>query len=161
MQCAILYRATTAIRSCWIIALSRGKLQTYARSMCQNTNLRENLNKNPPKRYYPMRKEVGWRYHSIGLPSNYSRCDFHTNLYKPHPVRGLKLTSEPCFCHLQSIIVTQHRVKKIVGDFWINFGGFFTIVKPPLRTASNIASVFWFVWRIFLCASPIIAVTLK
>ena len=75
---------------------------------------------------------MGWQwYHSIGFPSNYSCCDFHTNLRKPHPVRGLKLTSEPCFCHLQSIIVTQDQMKNCwrhLNEFW----GIFTIVKPPI-----------------------------
>ncbi len=43
-----------------------------------------------------------------------------------------------------------------VGGIWINFGGFFTIVKPFW-----LGSIFWFVWRIFIGASPIIAMTLK
>ncbi len=30
---------------------------------------------------------------------------FQTYLFNPHPVRGLKLPSEPCFSHLKSIIV--------------------------------------------------------
>jgi hypothetical protein len=74
-----------------------------------------------------MRKEVGWQcYQSIGLHSNYYRCDFHTNLCKPHSVSGLKL--KPWFCHLQSIIVSQHRMK----NCWRYLNGFCTIVKPPL-----------------------------
>jgi hypothetical protein len=32
---------------------------------------------------------------------------FQTNRYKPHPLRGLKQLSEPCFCHLQSIVVCK------------------------------------------------------
>ncbi len=57
-----------------------------------------------------MRKEVGWKwYHSIGLPLSYSRWDFQTNRYRPHPLRGLKRLSETCFCHLKSIIVCKWR----------------------------------------------------
>ncbi len=32
---------------------------------------------------------------------------FASNRCRPHPVRGLKLLSEPYFCHLKSIIVCQ------------------------------------------------------
>ncbi len=48
-------------------------------------------------------------YHSIGLPFSHSRWDCQTNRCRPHPVRGLKLLSEPCFCHLKSMIVSQYR----------------------------------------------------
>ncbi len=53
-----------------------------------------------------MRKEAGWQwYHSIGLDLSCSRGDFQTNLgCWPHPVRGLKLLREPCFCHLKEKI---------------------------------------------------------
>ncbi len=32
---------------------------------------------------------------------------FSKNVCWPHPVRGLKLLREPCFCHLKAIITTQ------------------------------------------------------
>ncbi len=43
-----------------------------------------------------MRKEgeSQW-YHLIGLALSYSRCDLQTNRCKPHPVRDIKLLSEP------------------------------------------------------------------
>ncbi len=48
----------------------------------------------------------------IGLALSYSRCDFQTtNRCKPRPVRGLKLFGQPCFCCLQTIIVSQRRTK--------------------------------------------------
>jgi hypothetical protein len=55
-----------------------------------------------------MRKEAGllW-YHSKGLALSCSRGNFHTNWCRPHPVRGLKLLRELCFCYLQTIIVSQ------------------------------------------------------
>ncbi len=34
---------------------------------------------------------------------------FQINQYRPHLVRGIELLSEPCFCHLKSIIVSKHR----------------------------------------------------
>ncbi len=43
-------------------------------------------------------------YQSIGLALNYSRWDFQTNRCTPHPVRSLKLLSEPCFCYLNTTI---------------------------------------------------------
>ncbi len=42
------------------------------------------------------------RYHSISLALSFLRG--------PHPVRGLKLLGEPCFCHLKSIIVFKHGI---------------------------------------------------
>jgi hypothetical protein len=57
-----------------------------------------------------MRKEAGWHwYHSIGLALSCYHGNFQTNLYWSHPVRGLKLLREPCFCHLKAIIVSQCR----------------------------------------------------
>jgi hypothetical protein len=59
-----------------------------------------------------MRKEAGllW-YHSIGLALSCSRAEIFTQIActncMPHPVRGLKLLREPCFCYLQTIIVSQ------------------------------------------------------
>ncbi len=68
-----------------------------------------------------MRKEAGWQwYHSIGLAFSSSRGNFKTNLCWPHPVRGLKLLREPCFCHLKAIIVSQLRYS--VGGLWKNLG---------------------------------------
>jgi hypothetical protein len=57
-----------------------------------------------------MRKEAGllW-YHSIGLALSCYRGNFHTNSCRPHPVRRIKLLREPCFYHLQTIIVSQYR----------------------------------------------------
>ncbi len=55
-----------------------------------------------------MRKEGGW---AIGLALSYSRYYFQTNHCKPHPVRGIKLLSKPCFYYLQTIIVSQRRTK--------------------------------------------------
>ncbi len=43
------------------------------------------------------------------LPLSCSRGNFHTNCCRPHPVRGIKLLREPCFCRLQTIIVSQER----------------------------------------------------
>ncbi len=57
----------------------------------------------------------------VSFQATYSRCDFQPNRCKPHPVRGLKLPSEPCFCHLQPIIVSQRRVKncwRYLNKFW-------------------------------------------
>ena len=57
-----------------------------------------------------MRNEAGRRwYHSIGLPISYSRLDFQTNQCGPHPVGGVELLSEACFCHLKSIIASKYR----------------------------------------------------
>ncbi len=71
-----------------------------------------------------MRKEGGWqRSHSIGLALSYSRCDFQTNRCKPHPVRGIKQLSEPCFYYLQTIIVSQSRMKNCWR--YLNFADFF------------------------------------
>ncbi len=57
-----------------------------------------------------MRKEVGWKWeNSIGLSLSYSRWDFQTNQCRPHPLRGIKLLSEPCFYYLKSMIVSQYR----------------------------------------------------
>ncbi len=59
------------------------------------------------KRYWPMRKEVGWKWHhSTGLALSYSRWDFQKYLCNLLPVRGLNLFSEPfllfeyntCYC---------------------------------------------------------------
>ncbi len=49
----------------------------------------------------------------------------------------------------------------MVGGIWIRFGGFFTIIKPLSGTALSVTCVFLIVWRIFMGASPIIAMTLK
>ncbi len=38
--------------------------------------------------------------HSVGLPLSCSRIDFQRNQCRPHPVIGLKLFSETCFCYL-------------------------------------------------------------
>ena len=71
-----------------------------------------------------MRKERGWQwYHSIGLALSYSRCDFQTNRCKPHPVRGIKQLSDPCFYYLQTIIVSQRRKKNCWR--YLNFADFF------------------------------------
>jgi hypothetical protein len=57
-----------------------------------------------------MRKEGGWElYHSIGFPLSYSRGNFQKNLCRPHPVRGIKPLSEPCFYYLQTILDSQYR----------------------------------------------------
>jgi hypothetical protein len=55
----------------------------------------------------------------IGLALSYSRCDFKTNQCKPRPVRGIKLFGQPCFCYLQTMIVSQRHAK----IFWryLNF----------------------------------------
>ncbi len=56
-----------------------------------------------------MRKEVDWKwYHSVGLAVSFSSCDFQTNQCRPYPVKSLKLLSEPCFCYLKSIIVSNN-----------------------------------------------------
>jgi hypothetical protein len=72
----------------------------------------------------PMRKKGDrqW-YHLIGLALSYSRCDFQTNRCKPHPVRDIKLLSEPCFYYLQPIIVSQRRMKNCWR--YLNFADFF------------------------------------
>ncbi len=85
-----------------------------------------------------MRKEVGWqRYHSKGLPISYPRWNFQTNLFSPppHPVRGLKLLSEFWFYYLQTITVSQHRVKNCWRYLNKNIhnnkiGGFFKAASP-------------------------------
>jgi hypothetical protein len=70
-----------------------------------------------------MRKEGGWQwYHSIGLDLSYSRCDFQTNRCKSHPVRGIKQLSEPYFYYLQTIIVSQRRMKNCWR--YLNFADF-------------------------------------
>jgi len=54
------------------------------------------------------KKKVGWQwYHTIDLALSYSRWNFETNLFSPHPLRGLKILSEPCFYYLQTIIVSH------------------------------------------------------
>jgi hypothetical protein len=50
-------------------------------------------------------------YHSIGLALSSSRYDFKTNRCKPHPLRGIKQLSKPCFYYLQTIDVSQRRTK--------------------------------------------------
>ncbi len=40
--------------------------------------------------------------------------------WRPHPVRGLKLLSEACLCHLKSLIVSKKR--QSVGGVWKNPG---------------------------------------
>jgi hypothetical protein len=58
-----------------------------------------------------MRKEAGWQwYHSIGLALICSRGNFQTNLCWPHPVRGLKLLRELCFCHLKAILFPNNSI---------------------------------------------------
>ncbi len=47
---------------------------------------------------------------------------FSKNLYRPHPVRGLKLGSEECFYYLKTKIVFNYRY--IVWGLWINSGNF-------------------------------------
>ncbi len=70
-----------------------------------------------------MRKEGGWQwYNFIGLAFSYSRCDFQTNRCRPHPVRGIKLFSEPCFYYLQTIIDSQHRTTNCWR--YLNFADF-------------------------------------
>ncbi len=118
-----------------------------------------------------MRKEAGWQwYPSIGLPSRYSRCNFQTNRCRPHPVRGLKLPSEPCFCHLQPIIVSQRREKNCwrhLNKFWEIFYDCKTTIRSCSMQTSRLFTKedgwfgFLLVWRIFGCASTIIAMTLS
>ncbi len=51
--------------------------------------------------------------------------------------------------------------EKLLAVLELVLGDFFTIIKPLSGTAPNVTSVFLFVWRIFVCASAIIAMTLK
>jgi hypothetical protein len=105
-----------------------------------------------------MRKEAGWQwYPSIGFPSRYSRCYFQTNRCRPHPVRGLKLPSEPCFCHLQQIIVSWRRVKNcwwFLNKFWEIFYDCKTTIRSCSMQTSRLFTkedgwfCFLLVWRI-------------
>jgi hypothetical protein len=59
-----------------------------------------------------MRKEGGWIWYrsiSLALSSSESSRWNLQNLCRPHPVRGLKLLSVTCICHLKSIFVSQQR----------------------------------------------------
>jgi hypothetical protein len=40
-------------------------------------------------------------------PLNLFTLRFSRKWFRPHPVRGLKLLSEPCSCHLKSIIFNK------------------------------------------------------
>jgi hypothetical protein len=53
-------------------------------------------------------KRCGFK--SVGLALSYSRRALHQNLFRPHPVRGLKQLSEPCLCYKNSIIVCKHGI---------------------------------------------------
>jgi hypothetical protein len=44
------------------------------------------------------------------ISTDRSRREFHQNLFRPHPVRGLKLLSDPCFYYLNTIIVSKHSI---------------------------------------------------
>ncbi len=44
---------------------------------------------------------------TVGLASSYLHWDVQTNRYRSHPVRDLKLFSEPCFCFLNTIFVCK------------------------------------------------------
>jgi hypothetical protein len=44
---------------------------------------------------------------------------FSTNSCRPHPVSGLKLLSEPCFCHLKSLIFSKQR-PTVVSEVYEN-----------------------------------------
>ncbi len=108
-----------------------------------------------------MRKEGGWqRYHSIGLALSSSRCDFQTNWCQPHPVRGIKQLSEPCFYDLQTRIVSQRRTKNCWR--YLNFADFFKTGGGGQHSlvVCSIA-IFLKVGGFFKVASPMIAVTLK
>ncbi len=58
-----------------------------------------------------MTKEVSWKWNqSIGLALKYLRREVRQNMLLPHPLRGLKLLSEPCFCYENAIIVCKHGI---------------------------------------------------
>ncbi len=77
------------------------------------------MNKKYSERYCPLRKEGGWKwYQAIGLALSYSRREIYQNLFRPHPLRGIKLDSEGCFYYLNTIIVFNERHS--VGGWWIN-----------------------------------------
>jgi hypothetical protein len=66
-----------------------------------------------------MRKEVGWIwYHSIGLDLSPSHRNFSKECLQIPSCERLKLLSEPCVCHLKTIIVSQYRYT--VGALWKN-----------------------------------------
>jgi hypothetical protein len=76
-------------------------------------------------RCWPVGGEGGWQWRrSMGPPLNYSRCGFRAGPCGPRPVGGLELTGGPCFCHLRSMIVSQHRMTlyrcwwTVVGFGW-------------------------------------------
>ncbi len=107
-----------------------------------------------------MRKEGVWQwYNSIGLALSYSRCDFQINLYKPHPVGGLKQLSEPYIYYLQKIIVSQRRMKNCWH--YLYFTDFMEAGGGNTRLWCAVSQAFFKVWRIFKAASLMIAMTLK
>ncbi len=82
---------------------------------------------------------------------------FHTNRCKLHPVTPqrtlfLSFAINNCF---------RTSDEKLLAVLELVLGDFFTIIKPLSGTAPNVTIVFLFVWRIFVCASAIIAMTLK
>lgn len=40
-------------------------------------------------------------------------------LSRPHPVRGLKVLSEPCFYYLFMMIICKHGIKKLLAQYLI------------------------------------------
>ncbi len=76
----------------------------------------------------------------MGLPLSYSRWDFQTNWYRPHPQRGLKLLSEPCFCHLKSFELSTWLAS--FPDFFIHLR-LYSAIGKQLLFSNNRNRVRW------------------
>ncbi len=101
-----------------------------------------------------MRKEGGWeQYHSIGLPLSYNRRNFQKNLYRPHPVRGIKPLSESCSIICKQLLIPN--IGWIIGSI-IFTSTTFQIENYTVQCTLTAERDYTIIYREYQAFSPIV-----